>query len=132
MQALTTVCALHIGTTAFRGVMREYPGVALRVVDHVSAQLSDARSTVTEHSAGTVAQRVVGVLLRLAEKFGERTPRGVLIQMPLTRADLASMAGSTPESVSRVMSRFRAAGAIESGRRWTIITNRDTLTELGR
>ncbi|WP_240645919.1 helix-turn-helix domain-containing protein [Georgenia sp. SYP-B2076] len=39
-------------------------------------------------------------------------------------------AGSTPESVSRVMSRLRREGIIDSGRRWTAVLDRPRLTAL--
>ncbi|MEO8556770.1 MAG: helix-turn-helix domain-containing protein, partial [Actinomycetota bacterium] len=50
-----------------------------------------------------------------------------LLQLPLSRADLAGMVGSTTESVSRVMSRLRTEGIIDSGRRWTAVLDRDRL-----
>jgi CRP-like cAMP-binding protein len=37
------------------------------------------------------------------------------------------MVGSTEESVSRVMSRLRKEGIIDSGRRWTAVLDRDRL-----
>jgi CRP-like cAMP-binding protein len=40
------------------------------------------------------------------------------------------MTGSTPESVSRLMSRWRAAGVIDSGRRWTAIRDGERLEQI--
>lgn len=130
--ATVTTCALRIETTAFREVLLEYPSVALRVLDDVSMSLSDTRSDISQHASSTVTQRVGATLLRLADKFGQNDPDvdGVLIQLPLTRADLAGIAGSTAESVSRVMSRLRKEGIIDSGRRWTSILDRDKLVTI--
>ncbi len=130
VQALTTVCALRIDTAAFREILTDLPPVALRVLDSVSAQLADARSSVTQQSTATVAQRVAATLLRLAGKFGETGRDGILLQIPLSRADLAGMTGSTTESVSRAMSRLRRDGIVDSGRRWTAILDHDRLAEL--
>lgn len=130
VQALTTVCALRIGTAEFREILTRRPQVALRVLHAVSTQLSLARSSVTQQSTATVAQRVAATLLRLAEKFGETSGDGTLLEVPLSRADLAGITGSTTASVSRVMSRLRSEGVIESGRRWTTIRDRDRLREL--
>ncbi|MEE6294685.1 Crp/Fnr family transcriptional regulator [Georgenia wangjunii] len=128
VRAMSTTCALRIDTRAFRDVLTEHPQVALRVLDDTSALLAQARTGLTQQSTATVAQRVATTLLRLAEKFGqERTGGGTLIQLPLTRADLAGMTGSTSESVSRVMSQLRKAGIIDSGRRWTSIVDHDRL-----
>lgn len=99
------------------------------MLDDVTVSLSGARSEASQHASSTVTQRVGATLLRLAGKFGQHSADidGVLIQLPLTRADLAGMTGSTPESVSRVMSRLRKEGIIDSGRRWTSILDRDKL-----
>lgn len=120
---ITTLCVLRIGTAAFREVLEKHPPVALRVLESVAADLERARTNATEQATGSVRERVAAVLLRLGEKFGIDTERGRLIDIPLSRTDLAGLAGSTPESVSRVMSDFRQAGLIESGRKWTVITD---------
>jgi CRP-like cAMP-binding protein len=52
----------------------------------------------------------------------------VLIQMPLSRQDLAAMTGATTETVSRVMSQFRKRGLIRSGRQWIAIADRPGLS----
>lgn len=128
VRAVTTTCALRLGTDAFREVLAEHPGVALRVIDGAAAVLDRARTGATEQSTTTVAQRVARTLLRLADTFGQESASGTtLIQLPLSRADLAGMTGSTPESVSRVMSRLRKDGVIESGRRWTAVVDRERL-----
>ena len=131
VEAMTTVCALRIGDDAFRRVLVEHPAVGLRVLDDVTALLAQARADVTRQSTATVAERLAAVLLRLAEKFGERhRDGGTLIELPLSRADLAGMTGSTPESVSRVMSRWRQDGILDTGRRWTAVRDPRRLAEI--
>ncbi|MCE7483373.1 Crp/Fnr family transcriptional regulator [Microbacterium profundi] len=131
-EALVTTCALRIDTSVFREVLLEHPQVALRVLDDVTALLVEARSDASQNAASTVAQRVGTTLLGLADKFGQHgaSGSGTLIQLPLSRADLASMTGSTPESVSRVMSQLRKDGIIDSGRRWTSILDRERLAAM--
>ena len=125
--ALVGTCALRIGQEAFREVLATYPGVGLRVLDDVAARLARAHSDIGG-TTDTVPQRVATALLRLADKLGEdRGAEGVLLEVPLSRADLAGLARSTPESVSRVMSRWKKHGVIASGRRWTALLDRQRL-----
>lgn len=132
VEAMSTTCALRIDGNTFRDVMKQHPDVALRVLDDTAALLTQARTGLTQQSTATVAERVATTLVRLADKFGhERAGGDRLIQLPLSRADLAGMTGSTPESVSRVMSQLRKDGIIESGRRWTSVLDRDRLAALG-
>ncbi len=129
--ALTTVCALRMDVAAFRDVLAAHPPVALQVLDAVAARLQATRVGAARTVSGTVEQRVAGVLLRLADRLGsDQHAGGTLLQLPLTRADLAAMTGSTPESVSRVMSRLRRAGVVTTGRRWTSVTDAVRLAEL--
>jgi CRP-like cAMP-binding protein len=127
-QALVTCCALRIGQQAFRAVVSEHPQVALRVLDDLADRLAQAHSQAGHQATDTVAQRVATTLLRLADELGqERAGGGTLLLVPLSRADLAGLTGSTPESVSRVMSRLRKDEIIDSGRRWTAILDRPRL-----
>ncbi|MCY7290526.1 MAG: Crp/Fnr family transcriptional regulator [Cryobacterium sp.] len=127
--ALVTTCALRLESGAFRQVLLTHPPVALRVLDVVVDRLHRARSMEAEQASTTVTTRVAATLLRLSDTFGmpgERTGT-TLIQLPLTRADLAAMTGTSAESVSRAMSGLRRDGLIDSGRRWTVVLDRPGL-----
>lgn len=129
-EALTVACALSISADDFRAVLRRHPSVALAVVDYLGHRLEETRQALRRLSGGTVEQRVAATLLTLADRLGEPRRGAVLLQLPLTRSDLAAMTGSTTESVSRAMSRLRKEGVIETGRRWTSIIDRDRLAQL--
>lgn len=130
-EAMVTSCALRIDQESFRAVLLEHPAVALRVLDDVALRLARSHSAAGRQVTDTVAQRVAAVLLRLADDLGqERADGGTLLQVPLSRADLAGLSGSTPESVSRVMSRLRRDGIIDSGRRWTAVLDRARLEQV--
>lgn len=129
--ALVGTCVLRIDQDDFRGVLAEQPRIALRVLDDVASRLSRAETDIGSQSSATVEQRVASTLLRLADKLGEdRGSEGIMLEVPLSRADLAGLARSTPESVSRVMSRWKKEGLIDSGRRWTAVKDRARLEEL--
>lgn len=126
--ALVDACVLRIDQEAFRRVLATYPRVALRVLDDVASRLARAHSDIGGQTTDTVPQRVATALLRLADKLGhDRGADGLLLEVPLSRADLAGLARSTPESVSRVMSRWKKEGVIRSGRRWTAVLDRGRL-----
>ena len=127
--ALVTTCALRLESGAFRGMLLAHPPVALRVLDVVIDRLHRARSLEAEQASATITTRVAATLLRLADAFGVPGERAgsTLIQLPLTRADLAAMTGTSAESVSRTMSGLRRDGLIDSGRRWSAVLDRPGL-----
>jgi CRP/FNR family transcriptional regulator, nitrogen oxide reductase regulator len=84
--------------------------------------------TIIADFAGALSfQRVAATVLSLAERASHERPGMTLVQIPLARADLAAMCGTTTESVSRTLSRWRRDGVIETGRRWVGIADLDAL-----
>jgi len=67
---------------------------------------------VTGLSAGTVPRRLAAVLLELAERAGGPFPGGTLVPVRLRRADLAALAATSAESVSRQFAAWRRRGVI--------------------
>lgn len=126
-QAQTVVCALAINAEDFRRILTTYPTVALKVLDMTGARLNEAQEMVRRLSAHSVEQRVAYTLLKLAEKLGEPQDVGLLIQMPLSREDLAGMTGTTTATASRVISQLQRDGLINSGRQWVAITDAEAL-----
>ena len=69
-------------------------------------------------------QRLAQVLLGLAKKFGAT--------IPLTRQELAEIAGTTHETTIRTLSRFKQQGLIRSSRGQTTILRPRQLVELSQ
>ena len=120
-QAQTAVCVLAISREAFRHILDLYPSITLKVVDIMVARLRAAHERVRQLSVSPVESRIAHVLVVLSDKFGKQSDVGMLIQVPLAREDLASMAGTTPETASRVMSQFQKDGLVDAGRLWVAV-----------
>ena len=67
---------------------------------------------------------------RLVQQAGRRVERGVLIDLPLSREDIAQMTGTTLYTVSRVVSRWEAEGILDAGRQQLVIRNPHALMTL--
>lgn len=129
-QAHTDVCLLNITASDFQELLLGNPRVALEVLSFSAEKLAEARSTIRGLSTEPVETRVARTLLQLAADHGEEGEAGTVIQMPLGQQDLAALAGTTVETVSRILSRFRRDGLTDSGRRWVVLRDRDALAEL--
>ncbi len=129
-EAQTMCCVLTIAAGDFRAMLERYPPVTLAVLDMVSARLRATQELVEQHSSQPVEQRIAATLLKLGEKLGEQQGGELLIQMPLSRRDLAEMAGTSMETASRVMSKLRKAGLIRSGRRWVALADPKQLAQI--
>jgi len=60
-------------------------------------------------------------MTRLARKTGKRVEGGVLLDLPLSREDLAAMTGTTLFTVSRLLAEWERAGLVEVGRERVVI-----------
>lgn len=80
------------------------------------AELREANDYVTDIAQKTVRERLAEVLLILRDQFGENEYN--VLQVSLTREELANMVGTATESVIRLLSEFKSDGVIEiNGRR---------------
>jgi CRP-like cAMP-binding protein len=129
-QAHTTSCVLTITGDDFQPILGRYPQVSLALLEIVSNKLREAREVIHQISASPVESRLAATLLKLAVKLGEQHNGELLIQLPLSRQDLADMIGATVETVSRIMSQFRKQKLIRSGRGWVAIIDREALAEV--
>lgn len=68
-------------------------------------------------------ERLVFLLLELAEKYGKSTPAGVTIGIRLSHQELASMIGSTRETITVLLGELQLEGCLLVKRRQTILTN---------
>lgn len=125
--AHTHTCVLRASSEDFQALLERYPSAALATLSFVAARLREAHESIEQLSAKPVEQRVSATLLKLADRVGRDQDGAILIDMPLSRQDIADMTGATIETVSRVISEFRREGVIESGRRWMSIIDRPRL-----
>jgi CRP/FNR family transcriptional regulator, cyclic AMP receptor protein len=76
------------------------PELALNVAKVVHDRLDDASATIEDLAYARVADRLLHLFERLAAEHGVTTDAGTRIDVRLTHADIASLIGSTRETVT--------------------------------
>jgi CRP-like cAMP-binding protein len=66
-------------------------------------------------------QRLLKILIWLAQKFGRKVQQGQLIELRLTHQELAEVTGATRVTVTRLLNQFEKEGIISRTHRHTII-----------
>lgn len=66
-------------------------------------------------------ERLVHLFLELGETYGKDTPEGTLLDIPLSHQDIASLIGSTRESVTVLLGEFQLHGALKLARQRVIV-----------
>ena len=129
-EAVTDVTALEWPGPVMASLMETYPKLAINAVRFVAARLHELQVQYRQPATEKVERRVARALLRLGEQAGRRTDTGVLIDLPLSREDIAQMTGTTLYTVSRIISRFEADGLVEAGRQHIVIRDVQALTSI--
>jgi CRP/FNR family transcriptional regulator len=97
-----------------RGLLARNPEITVKLVAALVRRLRAANERISRQSFQTVPSRVAGVLLQLVAEEEPGPGAGVTIRM--NQADLAQLAGTSRESVSRFLADLERAGVVRSGR----------------
>jgi CRP/FNR family transcriptional regulator len=124
----STVC--FVKKEQFLAFLSANPTVALRIIRHLSQELARSEDRSFALTSLDVKRRLAALLLELADRHGATVPEGRVINVPLTRENLAEMIGATPESVIRALSAFRKVGVLEDRAKQLVLLRPDHLRSL--
>ncbi len=129
-QAIEECTLLVIARNDVLTLVNRYPVFALAVIADLGGRLRSSAEQIRSLAVERVEQRIARVLLKLAESGGCDVPEGRVIEMPLTRQDVADMTGTTVETAIRVMSKFRRMNLVRTRRGKVVLVDRDMLQEI--
>jgi CRP-like cAMP-binding protein len=116
-QALEHTVTLNLRRAEYVDLVREHPDLAWALIAELGRRLQHAHETIRSLAVEKVERRVARVLLRMASASGERIEGGaVRITVPLSRQDIADMAGTVLETAIRTLSKFQKQGLVETTR----------------
>lgn len=116
VDAITGGCVLVTSTDEFGALVSRFPSVAVAVLEDVSGRLRSAQARLHEAASAPVEARLASTLLTLSARFGSETEDGRTLGAPLSQEDLAALAGTTLETVNRVLASWRKRGWVTTGR----------------
>ncbi len=111
-EALVDSCVRTLDRATFEARLAQTPELALGVMRHLALGLLLAHERLVELAQRGVITRAAHLLVTMAEEAGPRAPGVALPEIQLRRLDMAHMLGTTPETVSRVVSKLRARGVL--------------------
>ena len=120
-EAVTDCVALQFDHEITKLLMLKYPQLAINGMEMIAEQFSTLQNRLEQMATQRVEQRVARTILQLVRQFGTKSEEGVLIDMPLSRQDLAEMTGTNLYNVSRIMSKWEQDGIIKTGRKRVIL-----------
>ena len=114
VETITDCELLGLPASDVRRVIAMHGDIAAKLIVAITRRLRETNERVARQSFQTVPSRVAGVLSQLIAEEITPESRGITVRM--TQADLAQLAGTSRESVSRFLATLERAGVVSVGR----------------
>ena len=126
--AVTQCWYLKVPTRLLQEIYQNNEKLRDQILRAVAPRLRRAHEMMSRMSSGKVEQRIAAVLLILSESYGRQGKLGgIRLNVPLTRLDIAEMAGTTVETCIRVMSKWQKSRIVTTDRQVITLRNLDML-----
>jgi CRP-like cAMP-binding protein len=114
-QALEPTVTFSLRRDDYVELVRTHPDLAWALIRELGRRLQRSHETIRSMAVEKVERRIARVLLRMASTAGKRLEDGAVeITLPLSRQDIADMAGTVMETAIRTLSKFQKQGFIET------------------
>lgn len=116
-EAVVDCRALGLDGRTLARLIERRPRLATNALRFVLEQLHEMQDRFREMATERVERRLARAVMRLAAQSGRREGGVVEIDFPVTREDLAQMAGTTLFSASRILRAWARRRILRTGRR---------------
>ena len=114
----------------FNAYCMQHPEVSLKVLAAVGGRLRRLVGLIEELSFTTIRQRLIALLVKLAQAEGHKTEQGIEVNLPATHQELANQLGTVRELISRNLMRLQAEGMLEVDARRVVVKDLEGLKSL--
>lgn len=126
--AMEDVEVLKVSRHDMLRIIDRFPNVMYDITSNLGNRVKEFHDNLKSIALEKVESRIAALLLKLADKFGRKDRQGeTVIDMKLTKQDIAEMVGTTGETAIRVMSKFKKSGLIDDKAGKIIIKSSESL-----
>lgn len=129
LSAMTASSCLMIRRAPLLAFMSRHPAAMQRMLEQLSIVAVKAAYLFSGVAFGRIGSRVAGLLVSLAEEYGEETPEGIRLRLRLSQSELAAYVAATRENVNRALSTLVRAGVVSQRDGYFYIRDRATLEQ---
>lgn len=127
VEALETTSVCQISYRDFSYCANRSPILQARLLDVLSQQLVDKQQMLLLLGKMTAEQRLASFLLDLSRRMSIRGMSSRMINLPMSRNDIANYLGLVIETISRLLTRMQSNGILAVQRRMVSIENHQAL-----
>lgn len=126
-RAMTDVQACFIPFDSLMRFLERHPEALYCLGTHLVRQLHRYECRLAEWTCGSVKVNAARLLLCLGMRFGQPSPSGRVLR--ISRQDLADLANTHIDTMSRLLSQFKNDGCIETGPHHITLRNQTRLAQ---
>ncbi len=121
---------LRISRSNLMRILDRFPSLMYCMALQLGDRMKESHETLKNIALERVEARIASLLLKLADKAGKETENGILIDMKLTKQDIAEMVGTTVETSIRTMSKLKKLGLVLEREGYIVIKDIKKLQDL--
>jgi CRP-like cAMP-binding protein len=122
---------LKISKVDILKLIDRFPSIMYEITSNLSIRVKEFHETLKSVALEKVESRIASLLVKLANKIGKRIDNdAVVIDMKLTKQDIAEMVGTTVETSIRTISKFKKMGILKEKEGRLVINNLDALQSM--
>jgi len=111
----------------FIDILQKYPKITIQMLVEMSRRLRKSNRHINTLSLMSVYGRVADVLIQIAKDSGKKIGSMIVIDERPTHQELADMAGTSRETVSRILSQLQKKHYLSIDRKKMVILNEEKL-----
>lgn len=111
-------------------LMRRHPVLSENALAGFGGRLMEMQARLREIHTEPVEQRIAHALLSLVQRSGRPVDSGLAVAFPISRQDVAELAGTTLHTVSRTISKWGREGIVRKGRQKIVVADLIGLTSI--
>ncbi|MDF2942065.1 MAG: hypothetical protein K0S01_923 [Herbinix sp.] len=128
VEALQPLKTCMLSKTQFQQLIIGHSDIAIKIITELGNRMARLENAMQGMGVRNVDNRVGGILLEFAAKYGSKVQEGTLIQLPLSREGIANYLGVARETVSRKLGQLESDGVIRSvNNKSILILNQEAL-----
>ena len=128
-EAAEKTALIMIPKRELQALVRKYPRIVISVTKLIGLRRQKIERRLRNLLFRSNRERVVHLLIELAEKYGEDSDDGVVLKIRLSHQEMASVIGSTRETVTVILGQLQNENLVTIARRRIVINDLSKLAK---